>query len=84
MSKGVGRKISGGGATGKQDRKIAPLSLYLLYSVPCMKVQGGDTAPLPPSVMLSDNKLGDKLHISVIIFLAKLIFVFTVTLIVVL
>jgi len=33
LSKGVGRKISGGGeANGKkQDRKLAPLSLPLLY-----------------------------------------------------
>jgi len=29
--KGVGRKISRGGPTKKQDRKIAPLSLPLIY-----------------------------------------------------
>jgi len=65
--KGVGRKISRrGGATekrpknNKKDRKIALLSLYLLYLYH-MKIQGGHGPPLPMPMYVVGTKIN--LHI---------------------
>jgi len=39
------RTLWGGGT--KKDRKIALVSLYLYYTVPCMKIQVGHGPPSP-------------------------------------